>query len=73
MPFILKHTHPQEVPHYYVASGALHFSDALQQNIHLTTTTTPDIKKARRFETAEDANLVLARAANPVGWELVTE
>jgi hypothetical protein len=68
MTFILKHTHPQEVPHYFLSQGATHFSETFQKTIHLIDSTSPDIRKARRFDTIEDANLILARAGTPPGW-----
>ena len=71
MSFILKHLNKYNETHYFVACGATHFSASLERTIHLISHTTEDAAKARRFETEEEANTILARSGSPLGWEVV--
>jgi len=79
--FILKYTNKWHEHYYFVATGATHFSGALGTTIHLIDSTTADKARGRRFETRDDAELILARTGNSnkpadagddyVGWEIL--
>lgn len=72
MSYILKLTNAYHETYYFVATGATHYSDSLQKTIHLISDTTTERSKARRFDTEEDARLVIART-NSKGWEIISE
>ncbi len=69
--FVLMFTNNHREVFYYVSNGPVHTSSALGK-IHLIDVTTPDITKARRFDTAPEAASVLLDAGRPCGWEIVT-
>ncbi len=71
MKHILKFSNPWNEWFYFVATGATHYSASLETTLHLIASTTTDINKARVFDSVDDANLVLARAGKPTGWEVV--
>lgn len=69
--FILKHVNQWHEIHFFVANGPVHKSAALG-TIHLISAVTPDIVKARRFDTAPEAAQVLVNAGNPTDWSIET-
>ncbi len=62
----LRFTNRHGEVYYFLAHGDSHGA------IKLIGATTPNITKARRFETAPEALLALTEAGEPDGWDLVT-
>jgi hypothetical protein len=70
MTFLLRHKNTYNETFYFVSTGATHYSSSLEKTLHLISATTRDPKKARHFDSEEDAKLILARTgAN--GWDVV--
>lgn len=79
--YVLQYTNKWREKYYFIATGVTHYSGALARTIHLIDSTTTDKSKGRRFESKEDAELILARTANSnkpddadddyVGWEIL--
>lgn len=72
MTFLLRHKNTYNETFYFVSTGATHYSPSLEKTLHLISATTPDMSKARRFDTEDDAKVVLARTGAR-GWDVVRE
>lgn len=69
--FALKFTDQWGETYFFVSNGPVHTTSALGR-IHLIDVTSPDVSKARKFETAPEAAQVLVDAGRPCGWDIVT-
>lgn len=70
MSFLLLYENPYRERFYFVEAGDMHHSQKLGA-IRLISTTTPDVTKARKFDTAPEAAAVLLEAGNPASWEIL--